>query len=309
MASTAVTADLTLFLKAFEIRKAKSAGSPAAQRSAETDEAEEDEGSFAEFMGVNYSAEKAKSKAYAAQLLKEAEISSAFIMNQENHSMASKVRARAAHALHQQRSKAMKSEIFAHQTAIDALGAQLSMTKAEHAATHLLFDMQDAVDLQIEDERRCLPAAAAAARLERERQRAAHAATAAALHAEITRRTAQIDAARARFETALRQDCVRNARIALRELRLLRQRGASAARGEKRTAFWNAVRRALTKAEPAACDLEVYEAYRRELALPVLDGGSGMPPGPEVLAEYGSEFMRERDGLFSITAFQSVSYM
>jgi hypothetical protein len=243
---------------------------------------------------------------YIKQVESEADTKTNIIAAQKSYSNASKARTRGAKILHQQRKTVLKVEIQAHESAIAAIKAQLDMINTEHKAEHLQFDMLDALDMQLEDERR-LPAPAAHARTERTTKRTANTALTTTMAAEITAHTAKIDSAKAAFERQLRRATIVITRASLRELRALRAAGARTPKGEHKMAFWNAIRRALMAEEggiPKAEDVVVYEEYKRELEGPVLlDAGCGMPPAPQVVGEW-PELGEEREGMFSVSGWQ-----
>jgi hypothetical protein len=241
---------------------------------------------------------------YIKQVESEANTKINIITALKSYSNASKARARGAKILHQQRKKDLKVEIQAHESAIEAIKVQLDIIKTEHKAEHLLFDMLDAIDMQLEDERR-LPAPAAHARTDRNTKRAANTTLAKTMAAEITALTAKIDSAKAAFERQLRRATIVIARASLRELRALRAARARTPKGEHKMAFWNAIRRALVMEEtPEAEDVVAYEGYKRELEGPVLlDASCGMPPAPQVVEDW-PELGEEREAMFSVSGWQ-----
>jgi len=245
-----------------------------------------------------FEAEKRELEAYRLQLEKDMQVSCAISTLQRAYAQASKDRARAANLVYQQRLKAMKTEVHSHTTAITGLKFQLSIVKAELVS----LDMQDATDMQLEDERR-LPAPAVTAHHERKLKRAANENVIQDLTSEIERLTSQIGKAKAKFETAHRSDCVRMARLSLRDLRQLKNNKAFARHGEHKFRFWNAVRRATTKAAPSADDLLVFEAYRHELERPVLDLTTGAPPSRQAVEDYAFSCVQEQGGMFSVKDF------
>lgn len=235
-----------------------------------------------------------------------ADAKAAIIAAQHRFSASSKARARGAKIFHQQRQGDLKNEILLHQSAIATLTVQLAIMRAQHAAEHTSFDMLDAHDLQLEDERR-LPASAVLARAERESKRLANGALVATMRAELDGLAAKIALAKSAFEAQVCRATVATARTSLRELRVLKaHKGAKVPKGEHKLAFWNAVRRALTKQSPSGEDVERFEEYKRELEGPVLlekDVCDGIPPALEVVEEW-PELGEERDGMFSVSGWQ-----
>jgi hypothetical protein len=245
---------------------------------------------------------------YIKQVESEADTKTNITAAQKSYSNASKARARGAKILHQQRKTDLSAEIQAHESAIAAIKGQLAMITTSHQAEHLQFDKLDALDMQLEDERRLPAPAAAHARTERAAKRAANTALATTMAAEITALAASIDGARAASERRLRRATIATARASLRGLRALRAAGASTPKGERKMAFWNAIRRALVAGEGGAPkraeDVVVYEEYKRELEGPVwLEAGWGMPPAPQVVGEW-PELGEEREGMFSVSGWQ-----
>jgi hypothetical protein len=245
-----------------------------------------------------FEAERRELEAYRLQLEKDIQVSCASSTLQRAYAQASKDRARAANLVYQQRLKAMKTEVHSHITAITGLKFQLNIVKAEL----LSFDLQDAIDMQLEDERR-LPATAVTARPERELKRTANENVIKDLTSEIEHFKSQISKAKANFETAHKSDCVRMAKLSLRDLQRLKNKKACAGHGEHKFKFWNAVRRATTKGSPSAKDLKVFEAYRHELERPVFDLTTGAPPTRQAVEDYAFSCVQEQGGVFSIKDF------
>jgi hypothetical protein len=246
-----------------------------------------------------FEAEKREFEAYRLQLQKESKISCAIYNQQCAYAEVSKARIKAANIVYQQRLKALKTEFHAHNASIAGLKLQLDMIRAELVS----FDMQDAVDMQLEDERR-LPAAAATARLERETTRAANEHVIAALSAELDALAAKMASAKTRFELHYKTDCQRVARAALRDLRLLQAKKAFAGHGEEKLAFWKAVRRAVAAAAPSPRDREALEQFQRELERPVVDLGTGELPTLRAMQDYAFSRVREEGGFFRVVDFQ-----
>ena len=252
----------------------------------------------AELRAQAFEAEKRELEAYRLQLEKDIQVYCAISAQQRAYAQASKDRAKAANLVYQQRLKALKTEVHSHTTALTGLKFQLDIVKAELVA----FDLQDATDMQLEYERR-LPAVAIAARADREAKRTANEAVAKALTAEIERLTSQIQRAKDKFDAHHKNDCARMARLSLRDLQQLKNKGAFAGRGEHKFKFWNAIRRAATKAAPGAEDLKVFEQYRRELERPCLDLNTGAPPTRQAMEDYAFSCAKEGGGMFSVKAF------
>jgi hypothetical protein len=247
--------------------------------------------------------EKASLEAYRLQLEKDIQVSRTISTHQRAYARASKDRAKAANQVYQQRLKALKTEVRAHNTAIAGLKLQMDIVKAEFVA----FDMQDAADMQLEDERR-LPAAAAAARLERETKRSANDTVAQALTAETERLTSRTASAKARFEAHHKRDCARAARLSLCDLQQLKSKGAFAGHGEHKFKFWNAIRRVATGASSSSSsrsaeDLKVFEQYRHELERPCVDLVTGACPTREEMDDYAFSCVKEDVGFFSMKDF------
>lgn len=246
---------------------------------------------------------------YIKQLTNQANNEAAIIGAQKSYSIASKSRARSAKIAHQQRKKDLENEIQTHESAIDTIKTQLTMMQSEHKAENTLFDNLDAIDMQLEDERR-LPATAITARLERDTKRAANETLVATMNAEISALNAKISLAQQTFEAHLRTTTLTAVRASLRELKTLKAARGKVPKGAHKPSFWNAIRRALTKKSPGAEDMSVYEKYKRELEGPVLADkdvcgvSCGVPIAREAVEEW-PEVGEESEGMFFLCGWQS----
>jgi hypothetical protein len=142
---------------------------------------------------------------------------------------------------HRHNLRAMNSSIQSHHESIVAMKVQVDIIKAELAS----FDIQDAIDMQLEDERH-LTKAAASARSDREQNRLLNDNVIKDLNAEISRLEFQIINIKKEFDDDHKKDTIRQARTSLRELKTLKSLKVLGPYGRMRRQHWNSIRRATT---------------------------------------------------------------
>jgi hypothetical protein len=246
--------------------------------------------------------EKRELEAYQLQLEKDGEKFLTATILQKTFSDGAKARIAVANKAYQQKLKAMKTKIKDHETSITGLQLQLDMVKAELIS----FDIQDAIDMQLEDERR-LSESAISARLEREAKRTFKEDLVKTLSNEIADRTHKIDRLKTDFELYYKNDCKQEARIQLRVLKNLKANNVHGAHGDKKFRYWNSIRRATTRASPAAEDVQVFEDYRQEMNRPVRDEilAASSQTYIEEMNDYVFSRVQEQNGSFSMAGIMS----
>lgn len=153
---------------------------------------------------------------------------------------AEKSRAIAMARRYQEKVLKMNSTIQNHNESIESFKVQIDIIKAQLES----FDVQDAIDMQLEDERH-LTKSATLARSEREEKRLWNESLMKELKAEILLRNTEITTCRKKFNEDHKKATINQARISLRHIKRLKDRKICSVYGMKRYHFWNSIRRTI----------------------------------------------------------------